>query len=478
MRLVDALRNNDTLTENGAVTNSTSLNDCVDAFFMLPAMRSNDDLDRVISIFTKALAEDKLTALKLLFWLRDVRGGAGERETFRDIITYLGDNHTELMSINLKLIPEYGRWDDLICLLNTKLEPQVLELIKDELGKSNHLLAKWLPRDNGKNIFKKRLAKKIRNYLKLTPASYRKLLSGLSNTIEQKMCAKKFGEIDYSKVPSKAMSDNMTAFKRNDGERFNNFLTLLKEGKTKINASSVYPYDIIKNLRLGQVDGAIEQWKSLPNFIEGDANMVLPLVDVSGSMGVSIGKNLTAMDVAISLGLYISEKNEGPFKDHFITFDTIPEMIKVSGNLIDRYTQMKQSSWGGSTNIISVFELILEKAIKLNISPDEMPKTIIILSDMEFNSAFRLRDNEKTTIFNVINERFENSSYKRPNLVFWNISSRHNNLPVVFNDNGTALIGGFSPSIAKNVFKNTSFTAETIMNEVLNSKRYENIKVV
>ena len=237
-RLVDALRTNDTLTENGMTTNSSTLNDCVDLFFQIGALRGQDK-QKKINAFVKAYYEDPLTATRILFWVRDVRGGAGERTTFREIMSYLATNKTETARKNLNLIAEYGRWDDLLLFVGTKLESDALELISVALKNGDGLCAKWMPRGNGKNREKKRQAKALRKFLKLGPKEYRKTLSELSNTVEQLMCAKNFDAIKYEHVPSKAMSGYMKAFGKRDTDRFGEYLESLEKGETKINAGAI-----------------------------------------------------------------------------------------------------------------------------------------------------------------------------------------------------------------------------------------------
>jgi hypothetical protein len=353
MNFIDALRNKDTFTENGMPTHSTTLNSCVDLFFQIGALRGSEKR-RKLSLFSKAFDSNPLIAMKILFWVRDVRGGAGERQTYRDIVEYLALYNSSALQKNIHLMPEYGRWDDVLTLIGTDLEKDALELIVNALENGNGLCAKWLPRGNGKNQVKKKQAKAIREYLKKTPKEYRKLLASLSSTVENLMCNKEFSKIEYGKVPSKAMSGYMRAFTKNDGDRFSEYLESVSNGTEKINTGAIYPYDVTTNLKLldtildnymlseeekyKQVrdisNGAIQQWNNLPDFMGGNKEMVLPLVDVSGSMDCPVGRsgNVTCMDVAISLGLYISERNVGPFKDSFITFSAEPELQHLKGN--------------------------------------------------------------------------------------------------------------------------------------------------
>lgn len=476
--LLRAIQTNDSRTENGMATNSTSLNACVDLFFQIGAMRGQDK-DRLINAFTKAYAENPLTAMKLLFWARDIRGGAGERQIFKDIMSYLATNRTAVMSKNIALVPEFGRWDDLLASIGTPLESSALAVISKGLADKNGLCAKWMPRPNVSSRQARAQANVIRKYLGLTPKEYRQLIVGMSNTVEQLMCAKRFGDIDYSKLPSKAMSDLMKAFSKNDCERFGAYLNSLEKGEegVKINAGAVYPYDIIKNMKQGNNQGANAQWNALPNYMEGNEERILPLVDVSSSMDQRVGDNpnLNVLDVAISMGLYISERNEGPFKDAFITFDDRPQLITVAGTLSERYTQMARSPWGGSTNLASSFDLILNKAKASRVPASEMPTMMIIFSDMEFNRTDRSWNESAQQ---MIERKFAEAGYTMPKIVYWNLASRGDkNKPVHFDKAGTALVSGFSPSLLTSLLSGKDTSPVAMMNAVIDSERYASVTI-
>ena len=474
--LLAAMQTNDSLTENGMITNSSSLNHCVNLFFQIGAMRGQDK-SRLINAFTKAFGENPLTAMKLLFWARDVRGGAGERQIFRDIIGYLANNRRDVLGKNLNLISEFGRWDDLLVLVGTPLETEALELFANAIKSKNGLASKWAPRPNVSNREKKRWASALRNHLGLSPKEYRKLLVENSNTVEQLMCANEWSAIEYSKLPSKAMSDLMKAFSKHDKERFGAYLESVNKGETKINAGAVYPYDIVKNLRFGDKSGANAQWNALPNYLEGSKERFLPVVDVSGSMGCAAGNNpnVTCMDVAVSLGLYISERNVGPFKDAFVTFSSNPELQVLSGNLQERFNQLQTSEWGMSTNVESVFRLILEKAKDSDVFEEEMPTMILIMSDMEFNSG--TRGNWSLSAQQMFERMYAEAGYKMPKVVYWNIHSRQDNFPVHFDKVGTCLVSGFSPSLLTNLLSGKDMSPLSMMLTVVNSERYSVVTV-
>lgn len=473
--LLGAMQTKNSFTENGMVTNSSSLNECVNLFFQIGAMRGQDKT-RLINAFTKAFGENPLTAMKLLFWARDVRGGAGERQIFKDIVSYLANNRTAIMAKNIHLISEFGRWDDIEVLFGTPLEGEALKIISDALANKNGLCAKWMPRPNVKNREAKRIANTIRKYLGLAPKDYRKLLVENSNTVEQLMCAREFSRIDYNKLPSKAMSDYMKAFSKNDLARFQDYLSKLEKGEAKINASALYPYDVIKSLKQGNTKGADLQWNALPNFMETNNERIIPLVDVSGSMDTPVAgnPNLRVMDIAVSLGLYISERNISPFKDAFITFETTPRLFVVKGSLSERYRQMIQSPWGGSTDVERAFGLVLDSAVKHSVPQSEMPTMMLILSDMEFNQASRWSD----TAQDMIERKFKAAGYEMPKIVYWNLASRgDSNKPVKFDKNGTALVSGFSPSILTNLLGGNEMTPYSMMMKVVDSERYAPVTI-
>lgn len=472
MNFVDALRQEDILTENGMTTNSTSLNACVDLFFNIGAMRGQDK-QRLIATFSKAFNEDPKRAMKILFWARDVRGGAGERQVFKDILVYLAENHDLALKPNLHLIAEYGRFDDLLVLIGTYMEKDALQVIVDAIKAENGLCAKWMPR-------KGKVAETLRAFMKMSPKQYRKTLVTLTNVVETKMCAKEWDAIEFGKIPSVASARYQKAFGRNAYESYSAYIQSLVKGEAKINTGAVYPYDVTKSLNHGNSTVANEQWKALPNYMEGANDMILPVVDVSGSMSSPAGgsKSVTCMDVAVSLGLYISERNEGPFKDAFITFSSNPQLQILSGSLKDRYAQMSSSDWGMSTNLEATFKLILNQATKHNLSEAEMPNKILILSDMEFNqatSASGWRNDGGTwnpTAQQMIEKMYADAGYKVPQIVYWNIQSRNGGVPVAFDKQGTALVSGFSPAIMTSLLGGDIESPQQIMDKTILSERY------
>lgn len=469
MNFMEALKIKDTKTENGMSTNSTSLNYCLDLFFRSGAMRKSSPLE-ITTLATKAFSEDPVRAVKVLFWTRDIRGGAGERRFFRISMRHLSNLFPSKMTSVLPLIPEYGRWDDLVSLEGTKVEKEVFSIIEVALLNKDALCAKWMPRKGS-------FANNLRKYLGWTPKQYRKTLVNLTKVVETQMCAKEFNKIDYSKVPSLAMSRYGNAFRKNDEERFGEYVQDLSDNKdgVKVNTSAIYPYDVIKGIRGGN-EVSQAQWDNLPNYMEENNERVLPLVDVSGSMDQSCGGNLTCLDVALSLGLYISERNIGPYKDHFITFSESPSLQHLSGNLKERLAQLVTADWDMTTNLEATFSLILDQAIEHEISPKEMPTQLLILSDMEFDQATDSYNGEwNPTAQEMVSEKYTKAGYEMPNIVYWNIQSRSSNVPVRFNEAGTALVSGFSPSILKSLLSGSEMNPLDIMDSTIFNERYDKI---
>lgn len=460
---------NVTLTDNGMITNPTSLNKCVDLFFSIGSMRGKSK-DKVVNLFNEAYNENPLVASKILFWVRDVRSGAGERQTFRDVISYLTTNSPQTVRKNIGLIPEFGRWDDVLVLFGTELEDDMFSLIKTALSNGDGLCAKWMPR---KGI----VANKLRKLFRTTPKQYRKMLVGLTNVVESKMCAKDWENIDYSKLPSLASSRYQKSFNKNDNERYNEYKKSLQDGTAKVNAGAVYPYDIVKSINMGGDKIVSEkQWESLPNWMEGSVERILPVVDVSGSMCVEVGgnPNLSCMDVALSLGMYISERNEGSFKDAFITFSNNPQLQYLTGNLSERLNQLRRADWGMSTDLEAVFNLILHQAKMNNVPESNMPTKILILSDMQFNQATR-RDSLGAQ--SMIESMYEELGYTKPDIIYWNLNAKGGNFPVEFDKNGTALVSGYSPSILKSLLGGKNMTPKSIMMDTVNDDRYSVVTV-
>lgn len=464
--LIKAMQNDNPMgfTANGAVTHTTTHNSCVDLFALGGASRGKN----ITNLFNKAFSENEYVALRILLWIRDVRGGAGERQTFRDLFTYLIGNDLELAKRILLRVPEVGRWDDVLVAIGTPLQPEAVKLISaalNDMGQSS-LCAKWMPRQG-------KVAYALRKEFGMTPKGWRKMLVALSNTVEQKMCAHDWQSIEYGKLPSKASAMYQNAFKRNDANRYSEYVEGLKKGTEKINAGAIFPHDVVQSALKGDDTVATAQWKSLPDYMEGSEENVLPLVDVSYSMSSGVngemrGSGVTCMQVAISLGLYTSERMGGIFKDHFITFHERPQLLKVSGvSLLDRYKNVLGTSWGGSTDFQAAFQLILDAAVGNGLAQSEMPTVMLVMSDMEFNRAGRSTNNE------AIKAKFASKGYELPKIVYWNLRGREGNQPVTVHDENVALVSGFSPAILKSVLSSKNVTPTDVMLEAISDSRYD-----
>jgi hypothetical protein len=454
-------------TENGMTTNLSSLDRCVDLFFKIGASRKRNS-DEVFADFSLAWAEDPLKALKILFWARDIRGGAGERKIFRDILSKLAVEHHDVLEKNLHLVPHFGRWDDLLCLEGTELWSKVCQMIEHALSQGDGLCAKWMPRGG-------REARVLRTALGVSPKQWRKTLVRLTQVVETKMCDRRWNEIEYSKVPSLASARYSKAFVKHDPVGYRKWKEDLKSGESKVNASAVYPYDVVKILQnRGDIQVAEQMWESLPDFMDGSTSRILPLVDTSGSMKTTISQKstTTCLDISLSLGIYISQRNIGPFKDAFITFSTKPTLQILKGSLFERYNQLRRADWNMSTNLEAAFGLILDSAVRHQISQDEMPQTLLILSDMEFDAAIKPYRKQNPTAFSMIEQQYSAAGYKMPQIVFWNLQSRRDNVPVRSDQTGAALVSGFSPSIMKSLLGGEVFTPVSIMNQTIDSERY------
>ena len=485
--LLKAMKN-ETLTENGAKTYKSSLNECLDLFALGGAYRNRSEED-VIDLFTKAYQQDELTALLILVYLRDIRGGQGERRFFRTVLKNLAEQNNDVVKTLIPFVPYYGRWDDLWCLLDTPYIQSVLTLVGQQLtqdvmnldkGEEISLLGKWLPSENASSQETKRLAKIIRKNSGLTPKQYRKMLSELRakiDIVERKMTQNQWSEIEYDKLPSKAGLQYRDAFYPHDKDRYTEFMMPKDGQRVKVNAGTLYPYEIVGKvpfdywsesaMPIDDIERATlnNYWKNIPDYINGDSTDAIAVIDVSGSMSG------TPMEVAVSLGLYVAERNKGKFKNHFITFHSFPELIELDENddFCSKVQKIKEADWGGSTDLEATFDLILNTAINYNLPQSELPEILYIISDMMFDQIQGYnRDNE--TVIENAKLKFEAAGYKIPHLVFWNVDARMDSVPMIGKD-GYTLVSGFSPSIFEMVMTRT--TPEEFMNSVIYSERYQ-----
>lgn len=469
--LSNAIKNQKTTTTNGMKARKQTGSACVDLFFKIGAMRMQDP----IPLFTSALVENEEKAIRILLHARDIQKGMGERQIFRDILLFLENTNSNLLTKILYKIPELGRWDDLLIFKTEDIKIKSYSLIKNSLLiEKNSLCAKWMPREKSS---KKAIAKELMNFLNTNSRSYRKLLSSLTKVVESKMCKNDWDNINFSHVPSVASNIYRKAFNRHTSKYKEYVEKLVKnDSSVKINANAIFPHDIIKGkMRNFGIDGTglnsmIAQWNALPSYMN-DAN-ALAIVDTSLSMFTKVSRNsdLMAIEVAVSLGLYCADKNTGNFKDLFFTFSDNSELNVLEGNIAQKIDQMMKSNWGGSTNIEAALKKLLSIATEGKVNNSEMPKMLIILSDMQFNYCTKF----DVSAFKMIKKMYKESGYEIPNIVFWNLNS-YENVPVKFDKSGVALVSGFSTNILKSILKveMDSFTPEGIMNNTIMSSRYD-----
>jgi hypothetical protein len=478
-KFIDAIENV-TYTENNALTLASSGSKIVDWFFHGAAMRkeamSSCTNERIINMFVKAFEADPTTALRILFYIRDCRGGQGERQVFRNVLYWLADNQHEWLRDNLALIPEYGRWDDLFVLFHTKVHESVFTFIRNRINndlvnlrysRPVSLLAKWMPSENTSSKDTRKDALMLIKEFGITPRSYRKMLSQLRkhiDIVESHLSQKTYEGITYQNVPSKASMIYKNAFSKHDNSRYAKYLAKVEDGKLKINTSVLYPYELIERISRRE-DKTIElMWKNLPDYVPNICGLVV--ADTSGSMA---GR---PMSISISLAMYIAERNKNEaWKDVFISFSGKPKFHRITGkNLYERYKSVKLGNVA-NTNIQAVFDLILERANREGVSKEDMPKFILIISDMEFDQA--CTNNSKTN-FEEIKDKYAKYNYPMPSLIFWNVNSRNNQSPVKFDETGTVLLSGCSPTVFKYALGTAKSPIDTVYN-VTNSDRYKNI---
>ena len=496
--------NNIGYTENGAVKYKSTLNGVLDMFALGGAYRSRTDSDCIV-LFQKALEEDETYAMKCLFYLGDCRGGQGERRFFRVCYNWLAKNRIDVARYNMRYIPEYRRWDDLYCLVDTPLEAEMFGFMKTQLAldvscQTPSLLAKWLKSENTSSEKSKALGAKTRKAFGMTARQYRKTLSILRariNVLERLMSAGKWDEIEFDKIPSKAGLIYKNAFARHDLERaksekeVQSYADFAKDKTKTVNASVLNPVDIAEkvlgnnwysNKRLTDTDRAMldKYWENLPDYYNGREENGIAIVDTSGSM---CGQ---PMNAAVSMGAYIAERGKGPFKNHFITFSSNPTLVRFEGaDIVDKFTRASRADWGGSTNIEATFEMLLNTALQYHVPASDMPKTLYIFSDMEFNGCMCGGPRSSSTWYNsgchglrsesavnslleTIALRWARCGYELPRVIFWNVAARNDNIPAL---NGRfGYVSGFSMSMVETILSGLDGWA--LAKKKLDTERY------
>lgn len=487
-----AVETSKTFTENGATAfNTTGSGSLLDLFAMSGSLRSRPA--DIPAKFLNAMAENKLLSAKLAFYTRDVRGGLGERDAGRIMFRAMAQRDPELMKLNMELIPEFGRWDDLLYLMGTPVEDVAVRMIREQLnkdirdmknGKPVSLLAKWMPSINTSSYETKRQAQELAERLEMTPRTYRKTLSALRaylNVTEVRMTEKNYESIRYPEVPSNAMNIHRSAFRKNDGERFAEYLESVKKGDAKINSGTLYPYNIIEkyvdevekcaypwsrpSYQNLQEDAVLEeQWKALPNYIEGENNFLI-MADVSGSMA---GR---PMATSVGLAIYFAERNKGDYHNVFMTFSDDPTLVKISeGSLLDKTISVFKAGVDYSTNLEKAFDTILRTAVNNGTAQEDMPKSLIVITDGEINKLTR---QSEWGFIDEMKARFEAAGYELPNVVLWNVDSRQDTFHASGLAENVQLCSGQSASIFKTLLGSIGMTPYEYMLSVLNSPRYD-----
>ena len=471
---------NYTFTENSALTHKSTGSDCLDLFATIGALRNSDDSE-IRTRFMRAFTENSDMAAKIAFYARDIRGGLGERRAFRVILQWLAENSPSTITKNIAFIPEYGRYDDLLVLVGTKCQDSAFSLIKSQLeqdinAETPSLMAKWLPSINASNPETRKTAKLLASYLGMSLKDYRQTLSKLRERlkiIENNLRTRDY-TFNYSKQPSKAMLKYRQAFIRNDNERYSAFLQDVAEGKVSLHTGTLAPYEIImpiftRGMMSDDEKKALDvTWNAQEDFTGGENALVV--ADGSGSMYG--GYLVYPIAVAESLAIYFAERNRGEFRNHFITFSATPQLVEVKGRDIhEKVNYCASFNEAANTNLQAVFELILNTAVKHKIPQEEMPSTLYIISDMEFDYCV---DDSDMTNFEHAKKIFADNGYSLPQVVFWNVDSRHEQQPVTMNEQGVCLVSGVSPRIFA-MIKSGNLSPMAYMLEVLSSERYAKI---
>lgn len=475
-------------TENGALTHRSTMNDLLDLFAMGAAYRTRSEEDCIL-LFKKAYDYDPNYALKCLFYIGDCRGGQGERRFFRVVMKWLAQNHTAVARHNLEYVPFYRRWDDLYCFVDTPLEEEAFKFMKTQLtldinSGTPSLLGKWLKSCNSSSKETCRLGELTRKYFNMTHKQYRKTLTYLRtkiNIVEKLMSENRWQDIDFSRIPSKAGFIYRNAFARRDiiKEKYEKFA---KDTTTTVNAGALYPYEVVekainllcnrwsvvpKNVALDNTERLMinKYWDNLTDYFAGSKLNALCMIDTSGSM---IG---TPMNVAISLGLYCAEKAGGPFANHYISFSACPQLIECEGvDFCDKVSRIVRTNLCQNTNIEAAFDMVLNTALINHVEQKDLPETILVISDMEFDQASKgFARARAETVMEGIARKWELYGYQMPKLVFWNVNAKSNNIPMLGEEN-ISFVSGFSPSIFQVIA--TGKNGYELIKETLDSPRY------
>jgi hypothetical protein len=445
-------------TTNGENALDTTSDNSVDLFFAIGASRNNQEA--IKGLFEKAMKKDPLVASAVVSWSRDARKGAGERKTFRTLLSELITIDEDLAKKVIDMIPEIGRYDDLRVANGTALEDHAINVWKKGLDENNELAYKWvnIKKDNN-----------LRKSLGLTPRLFRKkIVAGRPNIVEKKMCGNKWDEINYPQVPSVCMKKNSKAFRKHDGKRFEEWVD---DTNQKVNASVLFPHQVYQTYTSGDHKLANKMWDNMKLDVSGN---MLPIIDVSGSMSCPASQGVTCLDVSISLGTYIAQKNNGAFKNKAITFSETPKLINIpSTSASDAFSFVRRLEWGYTTNLESAYSLLLREAKKFNVTQKDLPEYLLILSDMQFNEAtgngYSYQAQKTDTSFEKMKKAFNSCGYELPTIIYWNLNANYNNFPTSETQENVCLVSGFSPFVLEAITKANlnSITPKNIMLNVI-----------
>lgn len=488
MNFADALKMEETYTytENGAKAKNTTGDARLDLFATIGALRNADD-KRIEYLFSEAYKVDPLFATKIAFYARDIRGGLGERRVFRILMKYLAENHPEALRPNLDLIGVYGRYDDLYELIGTPLEDDMWKAMRQQFrediynmqqGCATSLLAKWIKTADASSEKTRKLGILTAKKLGYSVYNFKRQVRALRKhigVVECLMSANRWDEIKYPEVPSRAMMIYRNAFMKHDTARFSEFINKAKNGEVTIHSGTLYPYDIVEKIwsqyyNWGMIkdDPTLEaQWRQLPNYV-GDGVNALVIADVSGSM---FGR---PMNTSVGLAIYFAERNRGAYKDMFMSFSENSTIHKIKGEtLAQKIHSINMRDWGMSTNLEAAFERVLDIAIRNHVPENEMPKALIVISDMEINAC----EMSGWSFYDEMERRFSEAGYRIPNVIFWNVDSRNDVFHADSERRGVQLYSGQSASTFASVISAIDMTPIEAMEKVINSERYSPIKV-
>lgn len=469
-----------TRTENGAVALNTTSDARLDLFGTIGALRDADE-NRIQTLFAEAYAQDPLFATKIVFYARDIRAGLGERKTFRTLIRYMAEKHPEVLKPNLDLIGVFGRYDDLYELVGTPLENDMWVAMKKQFeedlenlnsGNAISLLAKWIKTADASSPATRKLGILTAQKLGYPVYNFKRIVRNMRKQIgvvESLMSAEKWDEIKYPEVPSRAMMIYRKAFMKHDPERFEEFINKAEKGEAKVNASTLFPYDIVEKILYHKENNKVleAQWKALPDYVKQGTNALI-MADVSGSMS---GR---PMATSIGLAIYFAEKNTGAYHNMFMTFSSKPETVILKGETLEQKVKNAYNAeWGGTTDLKAAFDKVLDIAVKNEVPQEEMPKAIVVISDMEIDFC----GNRSWTFYDKMKNKFRKAGYVIPNIIFWNVDSRRDVFHSDSKRKGVQLASGQSVTVFKQILQNLGYNPIEAMENTINSERYECITI-